>query len=285
MNELIPLPKRIKNLEIKTKILVEELISGAYHSAFKGRGIEFSDVREYHYGDDIRLIDWNVTARLNKPFIKTFQEERELSLIVAIDVSSSTLFGAARNTRELMTEVSSIFCFSAIKNNDMVGEVIFSDKINKYLPPKSGNINVIKIIKDILTYEKTKGKTNLQKAIKFINRLRIKKSIILLMSDFIDENYEKELKVLTKKHDIIPIIFEDELTEKLFRKDYPLLIKDIETGNSVIFDSSTALEFEKLRKKRYKIFSDLGIDYIKIKTDQSPLSPIIDFFQKRSKLY
>ncbi|RKX97574.1 MAG: DUF58 domain-containing protein, partial [Spirochaetes bacterium] len=149
MTDIKSIFKKIKKIEIKTKKTVEEIISGEYHSAFKGRGIEFSDVRDYHYGDDIRLIDWNVTARLNKPYIKTFQEERELSILLAIDVSSSTAFGSIDKTiRELMTEVAALFCFAAIRNNDKVGLVIFNNQIVQYTPPKSGNVNLLKIIKN-----------------------------------------------------------------------------------------------------------------------------------------
>ena len=285
MNKPPVIPKKIKEIEIRTRILVEEMISGIYHSAFKGRGIEFSDVREYSYGDDIRSIDWNVTARLNKPYIKTFKEERELSIIIAVDASYSTVFGTGRTMRELMTEVAALFCFSAIKNNDRVGEVIFSDRIERYLPPKSGNVNVLKIMKDILSYENRGGLTNIKNAMSFINRLKIKKSVVIFMSDFLDSGYEKELKIISRKHDFIPIVFSDPFYEYMQNQDAPIIINDIETKTPVILNSSIVDDLKRSYLERFQVFSELGINYISLTTRQSPLLSIIKFFQKRSKLY
>jgi len=290
MTDIHSIFKKIKSIEIKTKKTVEEIISGEYHSAFKGRGIEFSDVRDYHYGDDIRLIDWNVTARLNKPYIKTFQEERELSILLAIDVSSSTGFGSVSQTiREMMTEVSALFCFAAIKNNDKVGLIIFNSGIVQYIPPKSGIANLLRIIKTIIKAETTKGKTKLKSAINFINHLKIKKSIVVLLSDFLDTDFEKPLKILAKKHDLIPILFDDPFLQYILETKSFNIVKNIETGELIsIPDISDQKKksnnsINTILNNRYYVFSKIGLDYIKLSTESSYIKPIVTFFHKRNK--
>ena len=288
MTDIHSIFKKIKKIEIITKKTVEEIISGEYHSAFKGRGIEFSDVRDYHYGDDIRLIDWNVTARLNKPYIKTFQEERELSILLVIDTSSSTIFGStSKPIREVMTEVAALFCFAAIRNNDKVGLVIFNNGIVQYIPPKSGNINLLRIIKTIIQAETIQGKTNLKGAIEFINHLKIKKSIVILMSDFLGNNFAKPLKVLSKKHDLIPILFEDPFLSYLLDNSFPI-VKDIETGEVVLLsEASDRNNYDNSIKgflnNRYRIFSDMGLNFIRLSTESSYVKSIVTFFHKRNR--
>ncbi|RKX94550.1 MAG: DUF58 domain-containing protein [Spirochaetes bacterium] len=289
MTDIKSIFKKIKKIEIKTKKTVEEIISGEYHSAFKGRGIEFSDVRDYHYGDDIRLIDWNVTARLNKPYIKTFQEERELSILLAIDVSSSTAFGSIYKTiRELMTEVAALFCFAAIRNNDKVGLVIFNNQIVQYTPPKSGNVNLLKIIKNIIQAETIQGKTSLKSTIEFLNHLKIKKSIVILMSDFLDKDFSKPLKMLSKKHDLIPILFEDPFLKYILEKPSSTAVRDIESEKMILlpeFSEQKKLEnnLTGFLNNRYRIFSNIGLDYIRLTTEESYVKPILKFFRKRNR--
>jgi len=289
MTDIKSIFKKIKKIEIKTKKTVEEIISGEYHSAFKGRGIEFSDVRDYHYGDDIRLIDWNVTARLNKPYIKTFQEERELSILLAIDVSSSTAFGSIYKTiRELMTEVAALFCFAAIRNNDKVGLVIFNNRIVQYTPPKSGNVNLLKIIKNIIQAETIQGETSLKSTIEFLNHLKIKKSIVILMSDFLDTDFSKPLKMLSKKHDLIPILFEDPFLRYILEKPSSTSVRDIESEEMILLPE---LSDQKILENnltgflnnRYRIFSNIGLDYIRLTTEESYVKPILKFFHKRNR--
>ena len=289
MTDIKSIFKKIKKIEIKTKKTVEEIISGEYHSAFKGRGIEFSDVRDYHYGDDIRLIDWNVTARLNKPYIKTFQEERELSILLAIDVSSSTAFGSIYKTiRELMTEVAALFCFAAIRNNDKVGLVIFNNRIVQYTPPKSGNVNLLKIIKNIIQAETIQGQTSLKSTIEFLNHLKIKKSIVILMSDFLDTDFSKPLKMLSKKHDLIPILFEDPFLRYTLEKPSSTSVRDIESEEMILLPE---LSDQKILENnltgflnnRYRIFSNIGLDYIRLTTEESYVKPILKFFHKRNR--
>ena len=289
MTDIKSIFKKIKKIEIKTKKTVEEIISGEYHSAFKGRGIEFSDVRDYHYGDDIRLIDWNVTARLNKPYIKTFQEERELSILLAIDVSSSTAFGSIYKTiRELMTEVAALFCFAAIRNNDKVGLVIFNNRIVQYTPPKSGNVNLLKIIKNIIQAETIQGQTSLKSTIEFLNHLKIKKSIVILMSDFLDTDFSKPLKMLSKKHDLIPILFEDPFLRYILEKPSSTSVRDIESEEMILLPE---LSDQKILENnltgflnnRYRIFSNIGLDYIRLTTEESYVKPILKFFHKRNR--
>ena len=289
MTDIKSIFKKIKKIEIKTKKTVEEIISGEYHSAFKGRGIEFSDVRDYHYGDDIRLIDWNVTARLNKPYIKTFQEERELSILLAIDVSSSTAFGSIYKTiRELMTEVAALFCFAAIRNNDKVGLVIFNNQIVQYTPPKSGNVNLLKIIKNIIQAETIQGQTSLKSTIEFLHHLKIKKSIVILMSDFLDKDFSKPLKMLSKKHDLIPILFEDPFLKYILEKPSSTAVRDIESEKMILlpeFSEQKKLEnnLTGFLNNRYRIFSNIGLDYIRLTTEESYVKPILKFFRKRNR--
>ena len=289
MTDIHSIFKKIKKIEIKTKKIVEEMISGEYHSAFKGRGIEFSDVRDYHYGDDIRLIDWNVTARLNKPYIKTFQEERELSILLAIDVSSSTFFGSiSKPIRELMTEVAALFCFAAIRNNDKLGLVIFNNRIVQYIPPKSGNVNLLRIIKSIIQAETIQGKTGLKTTIEFINHLKIRKSIVILMSDFLDFDFSKPLRILSKKHDLIPILFDDPFLQYLLNSPSSSIVKDIESGElislSEFFNKENSNNNVKgILNNRYRIFSEMGLDYIRLSTESSYVKPIVTFFHKRNR--
>ena len=202
--------KQVRQIEIRTKGLVNQVFSGEYHSVFKGRGMEFSEVREYQFGDDIRNIDWNVTARFGHPFIKVFEEERELTVILLVDLSGSLLFGSLEKTKQqVAAELTAILAFSALKNNDKVGLILFTDKIEKFVPPRKGNKHVLRIIREVLSFKPEGNSTDIKAALEFMNGVIKKKSIVFLLSDFMDEGYEKILRIVGKKHDLIGIVLDD----------------------------------------------------------------------------
>ncbi|MCK5760632.1 MAG: DUF58 domain-containing protein, partial [Candidatus Delongbacteria bacterium] len=207
--------KKVRYLDIKTRKIINELFGGEYHSVFKGRGMNFSEVREYSYGDDIRNIDWNVTARMRKPFVKIFEEERELVLMLIVDISASEYFGSEENfKREIAAEIGALLAFSAVKNNDKVGLILFSDKIEKFIPPKKGRSHVFRLIRELLFFEPDSQRTSIEEALVFFNNVQKKKSIAFLISDFADENYEKGLQIVSKKHDLVAIDIYDKLEEQ-----------------------------------------------------------------------
>ncbi len=283
--------KKIKLIDIKTKLLVNEMFSGEYHSIFKGRGIEFSEVREYSYGDDIRTIDWNVTARFDKPFVKVYEEERELTVIILFDISSSTLFGSQENTiRDSMIELAALFSFSAVENNDRVGAVLFSDSIEKYIPPKKDKTHALRIIRELVYNTYRRRGTNLKVAFNFINNTQTRKSIVFVLSDFFDEDYEKPFKMMAKRHDVIPVVWNDPLEQDILNYKGLFFLKDIETGTSSIIDTSHPLVSEiykrnltRNRLTRKKLFTSIGLDYIELSTAQPYIKPLIEFFQKRAR--
>jgi len=283
--------KKIRLIDIKTRLLVNELFSGEYHSVFKGRGIEFSEVREYTYGDDIRTIDWNVTARFNKPFVKVYEEERELSVIILFDLSSSTLFGSSDNTkRDIMIELSALLTFSAIENNDKSGVVFFSDGIEKYISPQKDKTHALRILRELL-YIKPKGKrTSIKTVCDFINKIPIRRSIVFIFSDFFDKDYEKSFKMMAKRHDVIPVIFNDPLEMNIINHSGIIFMKDIETGIPMPIDTHDLENINTYKRnlkeniiRRKQLFNSLGIDCIEVYTDRSYLKPLIEFFNKRSK--
>ena len=227
--------KKVRQIEIRTKNLVNDFFGGDYHSNFKGRGMTFSEVREYQPGDDIRFIDWNVTARTGKPYIKVFEEERELTVLLLIDVSSSGVFGSKSALKiDLGIEIASVLGFSAIKNNDKVGLILFSDDVNKYIPPKKGKSHVLRLITDLVNYDysQDQNKTSIKNALEFANKISNRKSVIFLISDFVDDNFWPEIKHLNFKHDLIGIQIYD-----LFEKEFPNLglveVHDSESGEKV----------------------------------------------------
>ena len=195
--------KKVRKIEIKTRRLSNNIFGGEYHSAFKGRGMTFSEVRSYQFGDDVRTIDWNVTARYNEPFVKVFEEERELTLMLIVDVSSSALFGTdSALKKNIITEISATLAFSALQNNDKVGLILFSDQIELYIPPSKGKTHVLRIIRELIEFKPLSKKTDINSALEFLNRVMKKKSIAFLLSDFISSDYEKSLKIVSKKHDL-----------------------------------------------------------------------------------
>ena len=280
--------KQVRRIEIKTKGLVNEVFSGEYHSAFKGRGMEFAEVREYQPGDDIRSIDWNVTARFNHPFVKVFEEERELVVMLLIDMSGSLGFGSAEKRKQrIAAELSSILAFSAMKNNDKVGLILFTDRIERFVPPKKGRSHVLRIIREILSFVPEGKGTDIKAALEYFNGIIKKRSISFLVSDFIDDDYDKIIKVVARKHDLIGVILEDEREVSLPEVGLTKF-KDLETGEIRYIDlsnESVQEYFAKVVNNRKnqlnRLFRLSGIDSIKINTKESYIKPLVQFFKKR----
>ncbi len=277
--------QKVRLIEIKTRHIVNNIFGGEYHSAFKGKGMEFAEVREYVPGDDIRDIDWNVTARSGKPYIKRYNEERELTVMLMIDVSASGYFGTGDNLKsDLAVEISSILSFSAIKNNDKVGLILFSDKIEKFIPPQKGKMHVMRIIRELIFYKAEDRKTNIQEAIEFVQKVQKRKSVIFLLSDFIDNTYQKPLCHLNKKHDLVSIHLEDP-SEALLPELGLIKIHDTESQHSYWVDATSVGEMEKInlnaKNERKKFFKRNKIDLISIDTSKGYIEPLIDFFTRR----
>jgi len=282
--------QRIKNIQVKTNYMVNDIMAGEYVSAFKGRGMEFSEVREYQSGDDIRLIDWNVTARMNQPFIKEFIEERELTLMLLVDVSSSGSFGSDQKMKtEIAAEVASILAFAAIKNNDKIGLIIFSDKIEHHIPPKKGKGHIWNIIRTILSFKPDGKRTNLSLPLEYLLKIQNKKATTFLISDFQDENYEPQLKLANQRFDLIAINIIDPREETLPEVGM-VFLEDSETGNTLLVDTNDKEMLKKhkslcikKRQDRKMFFSSIGIDTIEVFTNKPLTDPIIKYFKLREK--
>lgn len=280
--------KRVRSIEIKTKGLTNHIFGGEYHSAFKGRGMSFSEVREYSFGDDVRSIDWNVTARFNSPFIKVFEEERELTLMLLVDISGSALFGTAQSKRDLITEICAVLSFSAITNNDKVGVIFFSDKIERYIAPKKGKSHILFIIRELITMTPHRNaKTDISQALKFLNNIMKKRSITFLMSDFVSGDYKAALQIASKKHDLIGIHVYDQRDVEL--PDIGIVhIEDSETHESRWIDTSSA-DFQKQYKKQFEqieritkdSFAKSGASLVSIRTDDDYVKKLKIFFKSR----
>ncbi|MCD6376351.1 MAG: DUF58 domain-containing protein [Caldisericaceae bacterium] len=291
-NKGIPpeLLKKVKQIEINTRNIVNEVFSGEYHSVFKGRGMEFAEVREYQPGDDIRLIDWNVTARMGHPYVKLFQEERELTVMLLVDVSSSGAFGTEQQLkREVAAELSAVLAFSAIKNNDKVGLIIFSDRIEKFIPPRKGKSHVLRVIREILFYRPRDATTNINEALQFLSRVIKRKSTVFLISDFLAEDFKKSLQIANKKHDIIAVSIVDP-REVALPNAGMIELEDAETGESIVVDTTSGqlrdefhLNAMKQREELKSLFQSIGVDHINIFTNQSYVEPINKFFRMRAK--
>ena len=282
--------KHIKKIQVKTNYMVNDIMAGEYVSAFKGRGMEFSEVREYQPGDDVRLIDWNVTARMNQPFIKEFIEERELTLMLLVDVSSSGSFGSDQKFKnEIAAEVASIIAFAAIKNNDKIGLIIFSDKIEHHIPPKKGKAHIWNIIRTILSFKPEGKGTNLALPLEYLLKIQKKKATTFLISDFQDTNYEQQLKLANQKFDLIAINIIDPREETL--PDVGMVfLEDLETGKTLLVNTHDPQMLKEHQKRcsqkkqdRKKFFNSIGIDTIEIFTNKSLTDPIIKYFKFREK--
>ncbi len=282
--------KKVQQIEISTRNVVNEVFSGEYHSVFKGRGMEFSEVREYQPGDDVRTIDWNVSARMGHPFVKVFEEERELTVMLLVDVSSSGNFGTAeRLKREVAAELSAVLAFSAIKNNDKVGLIIFSDKIEKFIPPRKGKKHVLRVIREILFYKHQDASTDLNVALEYLSRVIKRRSTVFLLSDFLTEDFEKSLQVANKKHDIIAISIMDP-REVALPNVGMIELEDAETGEAVLVDTGSEMirtgfynQSLQQHESLNNLFRSIGVDHINILTDRSYIKPITKFFKMRAR--
>jgi uncharacterized protein (DUF58 family) len=282
--------KQVRHIEIRTRGLVNELFSGEYHSVFKGRGMEFAEVREYQIGDDIRNIDWNVTARFGHPYVKVFEEERELTVILMVDMSGSLLFGSGeKNKQRIAAELSAILAFSALKNNDKVGLILFTDQIEKFIPPKKGKTHSLRLIREVLSFEPQGNRTNIKQALEYLNHAVKKRAIVFLISDFLDEGYDKILRIVGKKHDLVGIVLNDGREREL--NGFGLIkFHDPETGdirfvdtNGRDFEVNYAETIRRLNEYRKSIFISGGIDSVEIDTSQTYVKPLVEFFKMREK--
>ena len=282
--------KKVRRIEIRTNRLVNESLAGEYHSVFKGRGMEFSEVREYQFGDDIRNIDWNVTSRMGHPYVKKHVEERELTVMLLVDFSASGEFGTRRQfKREIAAEICALLAFSAIKNSDRVGLVAFSDRIEKFLSPRKGKDHVLRVIREVLYFRPEGRATDLGQALQFMYRTVTKRSVVFVISDFLAEGYEQPLRVAARKHDVIAVTITDPREEDL--PPIGLLdLEDAETGERVLVDASDRRTRERFRiwaagrrVAREALFRANAIDNLELFTDRSYDAPLVRFFHKRAR--
>ncbi|MEK7699088.1 MAG: DUF58 domain-containing protein [Planctomycetota bacterium] len=284
--------KKIKRIQIHTRHLVTDAFVGEYHSVFKGRGMEFDEVREYQPGDEIRTIDWNVTARMGRPFIKRFVEERELTVMLLVDVSPSGNFGSAEQLKnEVATEICALLAFSAIKNNDKVGLIVFTDKIEKFIPPKKGIKHVSRVIRELLCAQPTGKGTNIPVALEYLNKISARRTISFLVSDFIATNYARALRIANKKHDVIAVSITDPREQELPNVGF-IELRDAESGETLLIDTSNPQarkEYSAIgnrqRQERSRLFRSMGVDEIVINTGRHYIDPIVRFFRIREKRY
>ncbi len=284
--------KKIKRIEIRTNRLVNEALGGEYHSVFKGRGMEFAEVREYQYGDEVRTIDWNVSARLGHLFVKRYVEERELTVMLLVDVSASQTFGTVRCLKhELAAELAALLAFSAIKNNDRVGALMFTDEVEMYIPPKKGRRHVLRVVREVLAFEPRRAGTSIEVAIRYLNNVLNKTCVLFLLSDFLNEGYEPALRVANQRHDLIALPIDDPRQQELPSVGI-LKLLDPETGEVLWLDSSLLRVRDEFRKrseerveKRSRIFKRNRIDYVSISTEQPYDIPLVKFFKERARRF
>jgi uncharacterized protein (DUF58 family) len=284
--------KKVRRIEIATRGLVNDVFSGEYHSVFKGRGMEFSEVREYQIGDDIRTIDWNVTARTGHPFVKIFEEERELTVMLMVDASSSGEFGTFERMKgEIAIEICALLAFSAIKNNDKVGLIIFTDKVEKFIAPRKGKSHVLRVLRELLYFEPEDKKTDIGGALEYLSRVIRRRSVVFLVSDFLSKDYTQAMRIANKRHDIVAIHVLDPRELELPGIGY-IELEDAETGEEILLDTSDrqvrqlfAKETSETMTQRDKLFKSMNVDSIDIRTDQSYIEPLIKFFRMRAKRF
>lgn len=284
--------KQVRQIELRTRHLVNDVFSGEYHSVFKGRGMEFSEVREYQYGDDIRTIDWNVTARYARPFVKINEEERELNVMLVVDASRSTAFGSQSKLKiEIAAEICALLAFSAIKNNDKVGLLIFTDQVEKFIPPRKGKAHTLRVIREVLYFEPQSPRTNIRSGLEFLLKGLKRRAIVFLVSDFDDENYTKPLRILNKKHDVVAIQLQDQ-RDKILPSVGLLNLKDAETGVETWIDTSDRVVVERYadlveqqRQNLSTMARGMGLDLIQIDTAGSYVDPLVAFFKMREKRF
>ena len=282
--------RKIRRIEITTNRLVNESLAGEYHSVFKGRGMEFEEVREYQHGDDVRTIDWNVTSRMGHPFVKRYVEERELTVMLLVDASASGLFGSSGKMKaEIAAEISALLAFSAIKNNDRVGAILFTDQVEKFIPPRRGATHVLRVIRELLVYQPEHPGTRIQSALEHLNLVLRKQAVVFLISDLLDQGYEQALKVANRRHDVVIIQIVDPREHEL--PDVGIIeIRDAETGEISCVDTSLPYvraayrhNWERNRAKQQKLFRSHQIDSVMIDTAQPYDVPLVRFFEERAR--
>lgn len=280
--------KKVRKIEIKTRRLSDHIFSGEYHSSFKGRGMTFSEVRQYQFGDDIRSIDWNVTARYNEPYVKVFEEERELTMMLVVDISGSESFGSSQQfKRDILTEISATLAFSAIQNNDKVGLLLFSNDIELFIPPKKGKTHVLRIIRELIEFEPKSKKTDLNHALKYLSNVMKKKAIVFILSDFMDTGYENALKIVGKKHDVTGIRVFDKLETELPRLGM-VPMRDAENDNIVLVNTNSKKVRTNYRAHYLKTvgyfedcFTKSGSGIINTRIDESYVKKLLGYFKRR----
>lgn len=281
--------KKVRKIEIKTRRLSDNLFGGEYHSAFKGKGMTFSEVRQYYFGDDVRNIDWNVTARYNEPFVKVFEEERELTLMLLVDISGSEIFGSTQQFKnEIITEIAATLAFSALQNNDKIGLALFTDQIELYIPPKKGKSHVLRIIRELIEFQPISKKTNIDQALQFLANVQKKKAIAFVISDFItDENYENALKIAAKKHDLTGIRIYDEREEQIPNLGV-IVAEDEETGEEILVDTTSKkvrANYSKYYLEKVSFFKDSfrksGAGTMNCRVDESYVKKLMTYFKQR----
>jgi len=281
--------KKVRKIEIKTRRLSDHVFGGEYHSTFKGRGMTFSEVRQYQYGDDVRSIDWNVTARYNEPFVKVFEEERELTLMLLVDISGSEFFGTKDQFKnEVVTEVAATLAFSAMQNNDKIGLILFSDQIELFIPPKKGKSHVLRIIRELLEFEPQSTKTDLAQALKYFTNVMKKKAIVFVLSDFITEGYADTLKIVSGKHDVTGIRIYDEKEEQIPNMGM-VQMQDEETGELLLVNTlskSVRNHYHAYYRERVEAFKDAfrksGAGVVDCRVDESYVKKLLGYFKRRT---
>ncbi len=288
--ETTELLKKVRKIEIKTRGLSNHIFSGEYHAVFKGRGMSFSEVREYQYGDDIRAIDWNVTARFNHPYIKIFEEERELTVMILIDVSQSSFFGTQQQPKnEIITEICAVLSFSAIQNNDKVGVIFFSDKIEKFIPPKKGKSHILRIIRELLDFKPQDRKTDIRQSLEFLNNVLKKRSVVFVLSDFMDRDYHDALSIAKRRHDVVGVHLYDPRETEMPNVGLARVV-DAETQQTIWVDTnqkSVRDAFKKWYREQFEhtrsSFVKSGADLVSIATSQSYSKELLKFFKGRER--
>lgn len=280
--------KKVRKIEIKTRRLSDHIFGGEYHSTFKGRGMTFSEVRQYQFGDDVRNIDWNVTARYNEPYVKVFEEERELTMMLLVDVSGSEMFGTTNQfKKEIITEISATLAFSALQNNDKAGLILFSDEVELFIPPKKGKSHVLRIIRELLEFKPKSNRTNLAEALRFLSSVMKKKAIVFVLSDFIAEDYEKTLKISGNKHDLTGIRVFDQREEEIPNLGM-VQVQDAETGKFQLVNTqskSVRKAYGDYYHQRVTYFNDTfkksGCGVISCRVDESYVKKLLGYFKRR----
>lgn len=280
--------KKVRKIEIKTRRLSDHIFGGEYHSTFKGRGMTFSEVRQYQFGDDVRNIDWNVTARYNEPYIKVFEEERELTMMLVVDVSGSGLFGTRENfKRDIITEIAATLAFSATSNNDKIGLILFSDRVELYIPPKKGRFHVLRIIRELLEFEPQSRKTNLSTALEFLSGVMKKRAIVFVLSDFLTDGYQQTLKITSKRHDLTGIRIYDQRDGEIPNMGL-VQFEDAETSKRLVVDTTSKTvrnNYARYYQDRVRYFEEnfsrSGAGSLSSRVDESYVTKLLGYFKRR----